>query len=84
MKQVAACRAAEKRFQAVIVSEDPIILRLTTLYENARSALECGPPSRARLEFQTLTRISHHELGTAALYRLRKNPSGPSFRGVPI
>jgi len=37
---------------AVIPSADFMILRLTTLHENARSALECGPAMRDRLEFR--------------------------------
>jgi len=45
-------QAAERPFQAVIASEDFMILRPTTVHENARSALECGgltPPSPLRL-----------------------------------
>jgi hypothetical protein len=32
---------------AVILSEDFMILRLTTLHENARSALDCGSEAAA-------------------------------------
>jgi len=45
----------ESRFglaEIAIPSADSMILRLTTFHENARSALDCGPAMRDRLEFR--------------------------------
>jgi hypothetical protein len=40
-------QAAEKPQKPVIPSADSMILRLATLHENARSALECGSGAAA-------------------------------------
>ena len=49
-------RFIESFIDSVIPSADFMIFRLTTVHENARSALECGPAVRDRLEFQAKRR----------------------------